>query len=59
MPTELEPAPPKDPEALGAPKRKPWTPPRLQRAGSVLGAVHNTIGPVIETGVGQSPASTS
>ena len=59
MPTEHEPAPPKDPEALGAPKRKPWTPPRLHRATDVLGDTSNTIGPIIETGGGASPASTS
>lgn len=58
MPTEHEPAPPKDPEAHGAPKRKPWTPPRLHRASSVLGDTSNTIGNIQEPGMG-SPASIS
>lgn len=58
MPTEHEPAPPKDPKALGAPKRKPWTPPRLDRAINVLGDTSNTIGSIAEPGSG-SPASTS
>lgn len=58
MPPEHEPAPPKDPKALGAPKRKPWTPPRLHRAHYVLGDTSNTIGNIAEPGFG-SPASTS
>ena len=58
MPTEHEPA--KAPKATGAPNRKPWTPPRLDRVGSILQDAHGSIGTIIESGPpASSPASTS